>query len=57
MLTNGVFSVMVDNKLAWSAKKFTAVSVEKVPSKLGDTNSSGNVSLLGTWTRLLTSRR
>ena len=57
MLGNGVFPVMVDNGVTRSAKKFAAVSVEKGSPKLGNTNSSGNVSLLGTGTRLLTSRR
>ena len=57
MLGNGVFPVMVDNGVTRSAKKFAAVSVEKGSPKLGNTNSSGNVSLLGTGTRLLTTRR
>ena len=48
--------MMVDNEVAGSAKKFTTVIVEKMPSKLGDMSGSGNVSLLSTWARLLTSR-
>ncbi len=57
MLKNCVFPVMVDNSVTRSAKKFAAVSVEKASPKLGNTNSSRNVSLLGTGTRLLISRR
>ena len=51
-----MFPVMVDNEVAGpgSAKRFTTVIVEKMPYKLGDTNGSGNVSLLSTWARLLT---
>ena len=45
-----MFPVMVDNEVAGpgSAKRFTTVIVEKMPYKLGDTNGSGNVSLLST---------